>query len=198
MKMEIENVLKTIERVLDVEFDMSPDTDETVLRTSYYGEGTLFGTGIGISVTFEDDVIKQFIIESMPGENDFGIGYVSVIKDEHTTSSITEDISLAIEGIVKMRKLLSILKDTDLDFIRANEGMFTAIGKTRMTEAHELESKITNIELHFEYLPVCISSMPGLLTEYGFDVRSIKDYSVVSDSLNINDAIDYVRTNYSK
>lgn len=196
--MAIENVLKTIERVLDVEFDMSPDTDETVLRTSYYGEGTLFGTGIGVSVTFEDDVIKQFIIESMPGENDFGIGYVSVIKDEHTTSSITEDISLAIEGIVKMRKLLSILKDTDLDFIRANEGMFTAIGKTRMTEAHELESKITNIELHFEYLPVCISSMPGLLTEYGFDVRSIKDYSVVSDSLNINDAIDYVRTNYSK
>lgn len=196
--MAIENVLKTIERVLDVEFDMSPDTDETVLRTSYYGEGTLFGTGIGISVTFEDDVIKQFIIESMPGENDFGIGYVSVIKDEHTTSSITEDISLAIEGIVKMRKLLSILKDTDLDFIRANEGMLTAIGKTRMTEAHELESKITNIELHFEYLPVCISSMPGLLTEYGFDVRFIKDYSVVSDSLNINDAIDYVRTNYSK
>lgn len=196
--MAIENVLKTIERVLDVEFDMSPDTDETVLRTSYYGEGTLFGTGIGISVTFEDDVIKQFIIESMPGENDFGIGYVSVIKDEHTTSSITEDMSLAIEGIVKMRKLLSILKDTDLDFIRANEGMFTAIGKTRMTEAHELESKITNIELHFEYLPVCISSMPGLLTEYGFDVRSIKDYSVVSDSLNINDAIDYVRDNYSK
>lgn len=198
MKMAIENVLKTIERVLDVEFDMSPDTDETVLRTSYYGEGTLFGTGIGVSVTFEDDVIKQFIIESMPGENDFGIGYVSVIKDEHTTSSITEDISLTIEGIVKMRKLLSILKDTDLDFIRANEGMFTAIGKTRMTEAHELESKITNIELHFEYLPVCISSMPGLLTEYGFDVRSIKDYSVVSDSLNINDAIDYVRDNYSK
>lgn len=196
--MAIENVLKTIERVLDIEFDMSPDTDETVLRTSYYGEGTLFGTGIGISVTFEDDVIKQFIIESMPGENDFGIGYVSVIKDEHTTSSITEDISLAIEGIVKMRKLLSILKDTDLDFIRANEGMFTAIGKTRMTEAHELESKITNIELHFEYLPVCISSMPGLLTEYGFDVRSIKDYSVVSGSLNINDAIDYVRDNYSK
>ena len=196
--MAIENVLKTIERVLDVEFDMSPDTDETVLRTSYYGEGTLFGTGIGVSVTFEDDVIKQFIIESMPGENDFGIGYVSVIKDEHTTSSITEDISLTIEGIVKMRKLLSILKDTDLDFIRANEGMFTAIGKTRMTEAHELESKITNIELHFEYLPVCISSMPGLLTEYGFDVRSIKDYSVVSDSLNINDAIDYVRDNYSK
>lgn len=196
--MAIENVLKTIERVLDIEFDMSPDTDETVLRTSYYGEGTLFGTGIGISVTFEDDVIKQFIIESMPGENDFGIGYVSVIKDEHTTSSITEDMSLAIEGIVKMRKLLSILKDTDLDFIRANEGMFTAIGKTRMTEAHELESKITNIELHFEYLPVCISSMPGLLTEYGFDVRSIKDYSVVSDSLNINDTIDYVRTNYSK
>ena len=196
--MAIENVLKTIERVLDVEFDMSPDTDETVLRTSYYGEGTLVGTGIGISVTFEDDVIKQFIIESMPGENDFGIGYVSVIKDEHTTSSITEDISLTIEGIVKMRKLLSILKDTDLDFIRANEGMFTAIGKTRMTEAHELESKITNIELHFEYLPVCISSMPGLLTEYGFDVCSIKDYSVVSDSLNINDAIDYVRTNYGK
>ena len=196
--MLIENVLKTIECVLDVEFDMSPDTDETVLRTSYYGEGTLFGTGIGISVTFEDDVIKQFIIESMPGENDFGIGYVSVIKDEHTTSSITEDMSLAIEGIVKMRKLLSILKDTDLDFIRANEGMLTAIGKTRMTEAHELESKITNIELHFEYLPVCISSMPGLLTEYGFDVRSIKDYSVVSDSLNINDAIDYVRDNYSK
>lgn len=196
--MAIENVLKTIERVLDIEFDMSPDTDETVLRTSYYGEGTLFGTGIGLSVTFEDDVIKQFIIESMPGENDFGIGYVSVIKDEHTTSSITEDISLAIEGIVKMRKLLSILKDTDLDFIRANEGMFTAIGKTRMTEAHELESKITNIELHFEYLPVCISSMPGLLTEYGFDVRSIKDYSVVSGSLNINDAIDYVRDNYSK
>lgn len=196
--MAIENILKTIERVLDVEFDMSPDTDETVLRTSYYGEGTLFGTGIGVSVTFEDDVIKQFIIESMPGENDFGIGYVSVIKDEHSTSSITEDISLAIEGIVKMRKLLSILKDTDLDFIRANEGMFTAIGKTRMTEAHELESKITNIELHFEYLPVCISSMPGLLTEYGFDVRSIKDYSVVSDSLNINDAIDYVRTNYIK
>ena len=37
--MAIENVLKTIERVLDVEFDMSPDTDETVLRTSYYGEG---------------------------------------------------------------------------------------------------------------------------------------------------------------
>lgn len=196
--MAIENVLKTIERVLDIEFDMSPDTDETVLRTSYYGEGTLFGTGIGISVTFENDIIKQFIIESMPGENDFGIGYVSVIKDEHTTSSITEDISLAIEGIVKMRKLLSILKDTDLDFIRSNEGMLTAIGKTRMTEAHELESKITNIELHFEYLPVCISSMPGLLTEYGFDVRSIKDYSVVSDSLNINDAIDYVRTNYSK
>lgn len=196
--MAIENVLKTIERVLDVEFDMSPDTDETVLRTSYYGEGTLFGTGIGVSVTFEDDVIKQFIIESMPGENDFGIRYVSVIKDEHTTSSITEDISLAIEGIVKMRKLLSILKDTDLDFIRANEGMFTAIGKTRMTKAHELDSKITNIELHFEYLPVCISSMPGLLTEYGFDVRYIKDYSVVSDSLNINDAIDYVRTNYSK
>ena len=196
--MAIENILKTIERVLDVEFDMSPDTDETVLRTSYYGEGTLFGTGIGVSVTFEDDVIKQFIIESMPGENDFGIGYVSVIKDEHSTSSITEDISLAIECIVKMRKLLSILKDTDLDFIRANEGMFTAIGKTRMTEAHELESKITNIELHFEYLPVCISSMPGLLTEYGFDVRSIKDYSVVSDSLNINDAIDYVRTNYIK
>lgn len=196
--MAIENILKTIERVLDIEFDMSPDTDETVLRTSYYGEGTLFGTGIGVSVTFEDDVIKQFIIESMPGENDFGIGYVSVIKDEHTTSSITEDISLTIEGMVKMRKLLSILKDTDLDFIRANEGMFTAIGKTRMTEAHELESKITNIELHFEYLPVCISSMPGLLTEYGFDVRSIKDYSVVSDSLNINDAIDYVRTNYSK
>lgn len=196
--MAIENVLKTIERVLDIEFDMSPDTDETVLRTSYYGEGTLFGTGIGISVTFENDIIKQFIIESMPGENDFGIGYVSVIKDEHTTSSITEDISLALEGIVKMRKLLSILKDTDLEFIRANEGMFTAIGKTRMTEAHELESKITNIELHFEYLPVCISSMPGLLTEYGFDVRSIKDYSVVSDSLNINDAIDYVRTNYSK
>lgn len=196
--MAIENILKTIERVLDIEFDMSPDTDETVLRTSYYGEGTLFGTGIGVSVTFEDDVIKQFIIESMPDENDFGIGYVSVIKDEHTTSSITEDMSLAIEGIVKMRKLLSILKDTDLDFIRANEGMLTAIGKTRMTEAHELESKITNIELHFEYLPVCISSMPGLLTEYGFDVRSIKDYSVVSDSLNINDAIDYVRTNYSK
>lgn len=196
--MAIENVLKTIERVLDVEFDMSPDTDETVLRTSYYGEGTLFGTSIGVSVTFEDDVIKQFIIESMPGENDFGIGYVSVIKDEHTTSSITEDISLAIEGIVKMRKLLSILKDTDLNFIRTNEGMLTAIGKTRMTEAHELESKITNIELHFEYLPVCISSMPGLLTEYGFDVRSIKDYSVVSDSLSINDAIDYVRTNYSK
>lgn len=196
--MAIENVLKTIERVLDVEFDMSPDTDETVLRTSYYGEGTLFGTGIGVSVTFEDDVIKQFIIESMPGENDFGIGYVSVIKDEHTTSSITEDISLAIEGIVKMRKLLSILKDTDLDFIRANEGMLTVIGKTRMTKSHELDSKITNIELHFEYLPVCISSMPGLLTEYGFDVRSIKDYSVVSDSLNINDAIDYVRTNYSK
>lgn len=196
--MVIENVLKTIERVLDVEFDMSPDTDKTVSRTSYYGEGTLFGTGIGISVTFEDDVIKQFIIESMPGENDFGIGYVSVIKDEHTTSSITEDMSLAIEGIVKMRKLLSILKDTDLDFIRANEGMLTAIGKTRMTESHELDSKITNIELHFEYLPVCISSMPGLLTEYGFDVRSIKDYSVVSDSLNINDAIDYVRTNYSK
>lgn len=196
--MAIENVLKTIERVLDVEFDMSPDTDETVLRTSYYGEGTLFGTGIGVSVTFEDDVIKQFIIESMPGENDFGIGYVSVIKDEHTTSSITEDISLAIEGIVKMRKLLSILKDTDLDFIRANEGLLTAIGKTRMTKAHELDSKITNIELHFEYLPVCISSMPGLLTEYGFDVRSIKDYSVVSDSLNINDAIGYVRTNYIK
>lgn len=196
--MAIENVLKTIERVLDIEFDMSPDTDKTVARTSYYGEGTLFGTGIGVSVTFEDDVIKQFIIESMPGENDFGIGYVSVIKDEHTTSSITEDISLAIEGIVKMRKLLSILKDTDLDFIRANEGMLTAIGKTRMTKAHELDSKITNIELHFEYFPVCISSMPGLLTEYGFDVRSIKDYSVVSDSLNINDAIDYVRTNYSK
>lgn len=196
--MAIENVLKTIERVLDIEFDMSPDTDETVLRTSYYGEGTLFGTGIGVSVTFEDGVIKQFIIESMPDENDFGIGYVSVIKDEHTTSSITEDISLAIEGIVKMRKLLSILKDTDLDFIRVNEGMLTAIGKTRMTKAHELDSKITNIELHFEYLPVCISSMPGLLTEYGFDVRSIKDYSVVSDSLNINDAIDYVRTNYSK
>lgn len=196
--MLIENVLKTIERVLDVEFDMSPDTDETVSRMSYYGEGTLFGTGIGVSVTFEDNVIKQFIIESMPGENDFGIGYVSVIKDEHTTSSITEDISLALEGIVKIRKLLSILKDTDLDFIRANEGMFTAIGKTRMTESHELDSKITNIELHFEYLPVCISSMPGLLTEYGFDVRSIKDYSVVSDSLNINDAIDYVRTNYSK
>lgn len=196
--MAIENILKTIERVLDIEFDMSPDTDETVLRTSYYGEGTLFGTGIGISVTFEDDVIKQFIIESMPGENDFGIGYVSVIKDEHTTSSITEDISLAIEGIVKMRKLLSILKDTDLDFIRANEGMLTAIGKTRMTKAHEMDSKITNIELHFEYLPVCISSMPGLLTEYGFDVRSIKDYSVVSGSLNINDAIDYVRDNYSK
>ena len=196
--MAIENVLKTIERVLDIEFDMSPDTDKTVSRASYYGEGTLFGTGIGVSVTFEDGVIKQFIIESMPGENDFGIGYVSVIKDEHTTSSITEDISLTIEGIVKMRKLLSILKDTDLDFIRANEGMLTAIGKTRMTEAHELESKITNIELHFEYLPVCISSMPGLLTEYGFDVRSIKDYSVVSDSLNINDAIDYVRTNYSK
>lgn len=196
--MAIENVLKTIERVLDVEFDMSPDTDETVLRTSYYGEGILFGTGIGVSVTFEDNVIKQFIIESMPGENDFGIGYVSVIKDEHTTSSITEDISLAIEGIVKMRKLLSILKDTDLDFIRANEGMLTVIGKTRMTKSHELDSKITNIELHFEYLPVCISSMPGLLTEYGFDVRSIKDYSVVSDSLNINDAIDYVRTNYSK
>ena len=196
--MAIENILKTIERVSDIEFDMSPDTDETVLRTSYYGEGTLFGTGIGVSVTFEDDVIKQFIIESMPGENDFSIGYVSVIKDEHTTSSITEDMSLAIEGIVKMRKLLSILKDTDLDFIRANEGMLTAIGKTRMTEAHVLDSKITNIELHFEYLPVCISSMPGLLTEYGFDVRSIKDYSVVSDSLNINDAIDYVRTNYSK
>lgn len=196
--MLIENVLKTIERVLDIEFDMSPDTDETVLRTSYYGEGTLFGTGIGVSVTFEDDTIKQFIIESMPGENDFGIGYVSVIKDEHSTSSITEDISLTIEGIVKMRKLLSILKDTDLDFIRANEGMLTAIGKTRMTKAHELDSKITNIELHFEYLPVCISSMPGLLTEYGFDVRSIKDYSVVSNSLNINDAIDYVRTNYSK
>ena len=196
--MVIENVLKTIERVLDIEFDMSPDTDETVSRTSYYGEGTLFGTGIGVSVTFEDYVIKQFIIESMPGENDFGIGYVSVIKDEHTTSSITEDISLAIEGIVKMRKLLSILKDTDLDFIRANEGMLTAIGKTRMTESHELDSKITNIELHFEYLPVCISSMPGLLTEYGFDVRSIKDYSVVSGGLNINDAIDYVRTNYSK
>ena len=196
--MLIENVLKTIERVLDVEFDMSPDTDETVSRTSYYGEGTLFGTGIGVSVTFEDNVIKQFIIESMPGENDFGIGYVTVIKDEHTTSSITEDMSLALEGIVKMRKLLSILKDTDLDFIRANEGMFTAIGKTRMTESHELDSKIANIELHFEYLPVCIASMPGLLTEYGFDVRSIKDYSVVSDSLNINDAIDYVRTNYSK
>lgn len=196
--MLIENVLKTIERVLDVEFDMSPDTDEAVSRTSYYGEGTLFGTGIGVSVTFEDNVIKQFIIESMPGENDFGIGYVSVIKDEHTTSSITEDMSLAIEGIVKMRKLLSILKDTDLEFIRANEGMLTTIGKTRMTEAHELESKITNIELHFEYLPVCISSMPGLLTEYGFDVRSIKDYSVVSGGLNINDAIDYVRTNYSK
>lgn len=196
--MVIENVLKTIERVLDVEFDMSPDTDETVSRTSYYGEGTLFGTGIGVSITFEDNVIKQFIIESMPGENDFGIGYVSVIKDEHTTSSITEDMSLAIEGIVKMRKLLSILKDTDLDFIRANEGMFTAIGKTRMTESHELDSKITNIELHFEYLPVCISSMPGLLTEYGFDICSIKDYSVVSGGLNINDAIDYVRTNYSK
>ena len=196
--MAIENVLKTIERVLDVEFDMSPDTDKTVSRTSYYGEGTLFGTGIGVSVTFEDNVIKQFIIESMPGENDFGIGYVSVIKDEHTTSSITEDMSLALEGIVKMRKLLSILKDTDLDFIRANEGMLTAIGKTRMTETHELDSKIANIELHFKYLPVCISSMPGLLTEYGFDVRSVKDYSVVSDSLNINDAIDYVRTNYSK
>lgn len=196
--MAIENVLKTIERVLDVEFDMSPDTDKTVSRTSYYGEGTLFGTGIGVSVTFEDNVIKQFIIESMPGENDFGIGYVSVIKDEHTTSSITEDMSLALEGIVKMRKLLSILKDTDLDFIRANEGMLTAIGKTRMTETHELDSKIANIELHFKYLPVCISSMPGLLTEYGFDVRSIKDYSVVSGGLNINDAIDYVRTNYSK
>lgn len=196
--MLIENILKTIERVLDIEFDMSPDTDEAVSRTSYYGEGTLFSTGIGVSVTFEDNVIKQFIIESMPGENDFGIGYVSVIKDEHTTSSITEDMSLALESIVKMRKLLSILKDTDLEFIRANEGMLTTIGKTRMTEAHELESKITNIELHFEYLPVCISSMPGLLTEYGFDVRSIKDYSVVSDSLNINDAIDYVRTNYSK
>lgn len=196
--MLIENVLKTIERVLDIEFDMSPDTDEAVSRTSYYGEGTLFGTGIGVSVTFEDNVIKQFIIESMPGENDFGIGYVSVIKDEHITSSITEDMSLALEGIVKMRKLLSILKDTDLDFIRANEGMLTAIGKTRMTESHELDSKIINIELHFEYLPVCISSMPGLLTEYGFDVRSIKDYSVVSGSLNINDAIDYVRDNYSK
>ena len=198
MKMAIENVLKTIERVLDVEFDMSPDTDETVLRTSYYGEGTLFGTGIGVSVTFEDDTIKQFIIESIPGENDFGIGYASIVKDEHTTSSITEDMSLAIEGIVKMRKLLSILKDTDLDFIRVNEGMLTAIGKTHMTESHELDSKITNIELYFEYLPVCISSMPGLLTEYGFDVRSVKDYSVVSDSLNINDAIAYVRDNYSK
>ena len=196
--MAIENVLKTIERVLDVEFDMSPDTDETVSRASYYGEGTLFGTGIGVSVTFDGDTVSQFIIESMPGENDFGIGYASIIKDEHDVFSITEDMSLALEGIVKMRKLLSILKDTDLEFIRANEGMLTTIGKTRMTEAHELHSKIANIELHFEYLPVCISSMPGLLTEYGFDVRSIKDYSVVSGGLNINDAIDYVRTNYSK
>lgn len=196
--MLIENVLKTIERVLDVEFDMSPDTDETVSRTSYYGEGTLFGTGIGISVTFDGDTVTQFIIESIPGENDFGIGYASVIKDEHDVFSITEDMSLALEGIVKMRKLLSILKDTDLEFIRANEGMLTTIGKTRMTEAHEMYSKITNIELHFEYLPVCISSMPGLLTEYGFDVCSIKDYSVVSGGLNINDAIDYVRTKYSK
>ena len=121
--MLIENVLKTIERVLDVEFDMSPDTDEAVSRTSYYGEGTLFGTGIGVSVTFDGNTVNQFIIESMPGENDFGIGYVSVIKDEHITSSITEDMSLALEGIVKMRKLLSILKDTDLEFIRANEGI---------------------------------------------------------------------------
>ena len=196
--MLIENVLKTIERVLDVEFDMSPDTDKTISRTSYYGEGTLFGTGIGVSVTFGGNTVSQFIIESMPGENDFGIGYASIIKDEHDIFSITEDMSLAIEGIVKMRKLLSILKDTDLDFIRTNEGMLTTIGKTRMTETHELYSNITNIELHFEYLPVCISSMPGLLTEYGFDVRSIKDYSVVSGGLNINDAIDYVRTNYSK
>ena len=69
-------------------------------------------------IIFEDDNIKQLIIESIPGGNSYGIGYVSVIKDEHEIFDLSRSIPLAIDGIIKMRKLLRYISEEDKQFIR--------------------------------------------------------------------------------
>lgn len=192
----VENTLAAIEEIINIEFDMSPD--ESYERKSYYGEGTLFGADIGVSVIFEDDNIKQLIIESMPGGNSYGIGYVSVIKDEHEISDLSQSIPLAIDGIIKMRKLLRYISEEDKQFIRDNEGILIIIGKTYTNEYKQIVSQLNTMELCFEYIPLCISSYDGILLEYVFDVRTTKDYSIVKAGLTIDQAIKYVRENSSK
>ena len=192
----VENTLAAIEEIINIEFDMSPD--ESYERKSYYGEGTLFGADIGVSVIFEDDNIKQLIIESIPGGNSYGIGYVSVIKDEHEISDLSRSIPLAIDGIIKMRKLLRYISEEDKQFIRDNEGILTIIGKTYTNEYKQIVSQLNTMELCFEYIPLCISSYDGILLEYAFDVRTTKDYSIVKAGLTIDEAIKYVRENISK
>lgn len=192
----VENTLAAIEEIINIEFDMAPD--ESYERKSYYGEGTLFGADIGVSVIFEDNNIKQLIIESIPGGNSYGIGYVSVIKDEHETSDLSQSIPLAIDGIIKMRKLLRYISEEDKQFIRDNEGILTIIGKTYTNEYKQIVSQLNTMELCFEYIPLCISSYDGILLEYAFDVRTTKDYSIVKANLNIDQAIKYVRENSGK
>jgi hypothetical protein len=192
----VENTLAAIEEIIDIEFDMSPD--ESYERKSYYGEGTLFGADIGVSVIFEDNNIKQLIIESVPGGNSYGIGYVSVIKDGHEIFDLSRSIPLAIDGIIKMRKLLRYISEEDKQFIRDNEGILTIIGKTYTNEYKQIVSQLDIMELCFEYIPLCISSYDGILLEYAFDVRATKDYSIVKAGLTIDQAIKYVRENSSK
>ena len=192
----IENILAAIEEIIDIEFDMSPD--ESYKRKSYYGEGTLFGADIGVSVIFKDDNMKQLIIESVPGGNSYGIGYVSVIKDEHEVSHLSSSIPLAIDGIIKMRKLLRYISEEDKQFIRDNKGILTIIGETYTNEYKQIVSQLNTMELCFERIPLCISSHDGILLEYVFNVRIIEEYSIVKANLTIDQAIKYVRENSGK
>ena len=192
----VENTLAAIEEIIDIEFDMSPD--ESCEQKSYYGEGTLFGADIGVSAIFEDDNMKRLIIESVPGGNSYGIGYVSIIKDGHEISDLSRSIPLAIDGIIKMRKFLRYISEEDKQFIRDNEGILTIIGQTYTDEYKQIVSQLDIMELSFEYIPLCISSYDGILLEYVFDVRTTKDYSIVKAGLTIDQAIKYVRENSSK
>ena len=185
----IENMLKAIEDLTDIEFDMTPD--EYNERKSYYGEGTLFGDGIGVSVTFEEDKIKQFIIESVPGDNSYGIGYVSIVKNTNSIFKLSKDIALAIEGILKMRNLLRYIIDEDKEFIRNNEGTLTIIGN----DHNQSEPSLNVMELSFEHIPTLCISSTGVVMGYVFSVRATKDYTIVEDDLNIDQAIKYVRDN---
>ena len=192
----IENTLAAIEEIIDIEFDMTPD--ESYERKSYYGEGTLFGADIGVSVIFEDNNMKQLIIESVPGGNSYGIGYVSVINDEHEVSHLSRSIPLAIDGIIKMRKLLRYISEEDKQFIRDNKGILTIIGKTYTNEYKQIVSQLNTMELCFERIPLCISSHDGILLEYVFNVCIAEEYSIVKANLTIDQAIKYIRENSGK